>query len=205
MALYNRLIIGLSGGIGSGKTTVGKIFENFGVLVVDADDVARAVVAKGSIGLSKIAEHFGEDYILANGDLDRSKLRHRIFTHEADKIWLEQLTHPLIREQTEQLLLSQNSPYAIYISPLLIEKGIPDWLDRVLIIDCDEAQQLARVTVRDQNSTEQVSAIMKNQASREQRLALADDVILNNGKPEDLTKQITELHNQYLTLADQNT
>lgn len=194
-------VIGLTGGIGSGKTAVSDHFARLGVTVVDADLVARAVVAKGSPALAKIAEHFGDDVILPDGSLDRAKLRKVVFKSEAERRWLEALTHPLIREGIINDLNTATSTYAVLASPLLVESGQNKLADRILVVDVPEELQLARTIKRDQNTAEQVKAIIAAQASREQRLQYADDVICNDSSLEQLHLQVGQLHQHYLTLA----
>lgn len=196
-------VVGLGGGIGSGKTTVGKLFEAKGISVIDADDLAREVVAIGSYGLAQISEHFGSDILQADGSLNRAKLRAIVFNKPEEKIWLEALTHPLIRQATLAAIENAQSPYAIYISPLLIETDRPDWIKRILIIDCPESTQVERTMARDNNSQSLVESIMANQATRQQRLAAADDVIENTGDEHTLRSQVDTLHHQYLEAAKQ--
>lgn len=195
-------VVGITGGIGSGKSTVAKLFAAEGIDYVDADDVAREVVAKGSDGLNAITAHFGHSVLSNDGTLDRATLRQRVFDNPEERTWLEQLTHPLIHQLTQQLLNKATSPYAIYVSPLMTEKGIPAWVKRVAIIDCSESTQIQRVTQRDNNSPELVQSIMAAQASREQRLAIADDVIINEEDATLLKQQVATLHQQYLQQAN---
>ncbi|WP_395344726.1 dephospho-CoA kinase [Ningiella sp. W23] len=204
----SHFIVGVTGGIGSGKTTVTDLFAEKGIAVVDADEIARQVVAKGSEGLAKIAAHFGDDVIQENGELDRSALRHRVFASSDDKKWLDALLHPLIREQMLTQTQQANSAYAILSIPLLIENKLQPMVDRVLVVDLDEETQLARATNRDnadkesQAQTEQtIKAIIKNQCSRQQRLEVADDVVNNNSDLLALVEQVDKLHSQYLKMA----
>lgn len=196
------LIIGLSGGIGSGKTTVGKLFSELSITVIDADDIAREVVEKGENALAEIAEHFGDDVLLPDGSLNRAHLRALVFNAPSEKHWLEQLTHPLINQRTHDKIAAASSPYVLYISPLLIERGATSFVERVLIVDCDEDQQLTRTTKRDNNSEQLVQAIMDHQCSRTERLAKADDVILNDGDENHLREKVLSLHQHYLELAN---
>lgn len=195
-------VIGLTGGIGSGKTAVSNHFAKLGIDVVDADLAARAVVEKGSPALAQIAAHFGADILLADGSLDRAKLRAIVFKSEADRRWLETLTHPLIREKIINDLNSSRSPYAILASPLLVESGQNKLVERVLVVDVPEDLQLARTVERDNNSVAQVKAIMSAQASRQQRLKTADDIIRNDGSLSELHQQVEDLHQAYLKLAN---
>ncbi|GMM91346.1 dephospho-CoA kinase [Vibrio fortis] len=198
-------IIGLTGGIASGKTTVADLFqEHFNIDIVDADIVAREVVAVGSDGLRQIAEHFGEAILLEDGTLNRAKLREQIFTNPEDKTWLNALLHPMIRNKIEEGLTNIRSPYGLLVAPLLIENQMQGMADRVLIVDVPTEVQIERTMNRDNVSEEQVKAILKSQASREQRLAVADDVIKNHTKNQDLLPQITELHQKYLAISTQD-
>ena len=198
-------IIGLTGGIASGKTTVADLFqEHFNIDIVDADIVAREVVAVGSDGLRQIAEHFGEAILLEDGTLNRAKLREQIFSNPEDKTWLNALLHPMIRNKIEEGLTNIRSPYGLLVAPLLIENQMQGMADRVLIVDVPTKVQIERTMNRDNVSEEQVKAILKSQASREQRLAVADDVIKNHTKNQDLLPQITELHQKYLAISTQD-
>ena len=198
-------IIGLTGGIASGKTTVADLFqEHFNIDIVDADIVAREVVAVGSDGLRQIAEHFGEAILLEDGTLNRAKLREQIFSNPEDKTWLNALLHPMIRNKIEEGLTNIRSPYGLLVAPLLIENQMQGMADRVLIVDVPTEVQVERTMNRDNVSEEQVKAILKSQASREQRLAVADDVIKNHTKNQDLLPQITDLHQKYLAISTQD-
>lgn len=195
------LVIGLTGGIGSGKSAATAHFESLGITVVDADIASRVVVEKGRPALTAIAEHFGSGVITADGTLDRATLREKVFRDETERRWLEQLLHPLIRQEIEQGLARADSPYAILASPLLIETNQHQLAQRVLLIDVPEQLQLARTVARDDNSEEQVKAIMAAQTSRQERLKHADDVIVNDGSLEALQQQVATLHQRYLKLA----
>jgi dephospho-CoA kinase len=198
-------IIGLTGGIASGKTTVADLFqEHFNIDIVDADIVAREVVAVGSDGLRQITEHFGEAILLEDGTLNRAKLREQIFSNPEDKAWLNALLHPMIRNKIEEGLTNIRSPYGLLVAPLLIENQMQGMADRVLIVDVPTEVQIQRTMNRDNVSEEQVKAILKSQASREQRLAIADDVIKNHTKNQDLLPQITDLHQKYLAISTQD-
>ncbi|TKG11638.1 dephospho-CoA kinase [Vibrio lentus] len=196
------IIIGLSGGIASGKTTVANLFnEHFNIDIVDADIVAREVVAFGSEGLKQIATHFGEEVLLEDGALNRAKLREVIFTDPIEKQWLNELLHPMIRDKIDSDLSKVTSPYALLVAPLLVENQMQGMADRVLIVDVPTEVQIERTMSRDNVSKEQVTAILKSQASREQRLAVADDVIKNHTKNQELLPQITDLHQKYLAIS----
>ncbi|UPR57675.1 dephospho-CoA kinase [Vibrio sp. ED004] len=196
------IIIGLSGGIASGKTTIANLFnEHFGIDVVDADIVAREVVALGSEGLNQITAHFGEDILLEDGTLNRAKLREVIFSDPTEKQWLNDLLHPMIRDKIDSDLSKVTSPYALLVAPLLVENQMQGMADRVLIVDVPAEVQIERTMSRDNVSREQVASILKSQASREQRLAVADDVIKNHTKNQELLPQITDLHQKYLAIS----
>ncbi|MCF7488180.1 dephospho-CoA kinase [Vibrio splendidus] len=196
------IIIGLSGGIASGKTTVANLFnEHFNIDIVDADIVAREVVAVGSDGLKQITDHFGETILLEDGSLNRSKLRELIFSDPTEKQWLNDLLHPMIRNKIDSDLSKVTSPYGLLVAPLLVENQMQSMADRVLIVDVPIEVQIERTMSRDNVSREQVTAILKSQASREQRLAVADDVIKNHTKNQELLPQITDLHQKYLAIS----
>ncbi|PTO97536.1 dephospho-CoA kinase [Vibrio sp. 10N.286.48.B8] len=196
------IIIGLSGGIASGKTTVANLFnEHFNIDIVDADIVAREVVALGSDGLKQITEHFGESILLEDGTLNRSRLRELIFSNPKEKQWLNDLLHPMIREKIDSDLSKITSPYGLLVAPLLVENQMQGMTDRVLIVDVPAEVQIERTMSRDNVSREQVASILKSQASREQRLAVADDVIKNHTKNQELLPQIIDLHQKYLAIS----
>ncbi|MEZ9504554.1 dephospho-CoA kinase [Vibrio sp. 10N.286.51.B11] len=196
------IIIGLSGGIASGKTTVANLFnEHFNIDIVDADIVAREVVALGSDGLKQITEHFGESILLEDGTLNRSRLRELIFSDPKEKQWLNDLLHPMIRDKIDSDLSKITSPYGLLVAPLLVENQMQGMTDRVLIVDVPAEVQIERTMSRDNVSREQVASILKSQASREQRLAVADDVIKNHTKNQELLPQITDLHQKYLAIS----
>ncbi|EMK3267216.1 dephospho-CoA kinase [Vibrio vulnificus] len=199
------LVIGLTGGIASGKTTVANLFQqHFAIDIVDADIVARQVVAPGSAGLIAIVDHFGVDILTHEGELDRGQLRQRIFAHSEEKQWLNALLHPVIRRKMIEDLAQVSSPYALLVVPLLVENQLQTLCDRVLVVDVEEKTQLQRTMDRDGVDEQQVRAILKAQASRHERLALADDVIKNESKDQDLLQQITDLHQKYLAMSKQN-
>lgn len=197
----SRLIIGLTGGIGSGKSAVSKCFEQLGIAVIDADVAARVVVEPGTPGLTQIAAHFGPGVIDANGALDRAALRRIVFEDAAERRWLESVLHPLIGEEIRRGLREAASPYAILVSPLLLEAKQDVLAHRVLVVDVSEETQVARTMQRDNNSGEQVRAIIAAQIGRAERLARADDVIENNGSLEDLEPRVLALHRRYLEIA----
>lgn len=194
-------IVGLTGGIGCGKSTVTAMFAELGVQYVDADIVAREVVMPGSVCLNAIQCYFGDSILQSNGELNRAALRQRIFSNSADKRWLEQLLHPAIRQQLLQQLAALTSPYALLVAPLLLENKLQQYVQRVLVIDLPESLQLSRAAARDNAGETQIKAIMAAQISRDERLKLADDIISNDNSIADLTPQIGALHQRYLQLA----
>ncbi|UPW17930.1 dephospho-CoA kinase [Agarivorans sp. TSD2052] len=195
------MIVGLTGGIASGKSQVSAEFERLGVPVVDADVVARQVVEPGQAALAKIAEHFGKPVLLADGCLNRPALRQIIFQHPSQKQWLNQLLHPLIRQQMQQQLATVNGPYKLLVAPLLLENQLHTLVDRVLVIDVPLATQLNRTIERDKVSEQQAQQIVNSQMSRQDKLAAANDVIVNDSSLVNLTNKVAELHRFYLNLA----
>jgi dephospho-CoA kinase len=194
-------ILGLTGGIGSGKSAAAQHFINLGVHVVDADHAARWVVEPGRPALAKIAEHFGSGVVQADGTLDRAALRKLIFEDAEQRRWLEALLHPLIGEEIAHHLAQAKSPYAILVSPLLIESGQYAMTQRILVIDAPQQLQIERTLQRDQTSEQQVQAILKAQSSREDRVSRADDVIVNDRDLAWLQSEVERLHHIYLTLS----
>jgi dephospho-CoA kinase len=193
-------ILGLTGGIGSGKSAVAQHFIDLGVHLVDADHAARWVVEPGRPALDKIVEHFGGEVLQADGQLDRRALRARIFADSDERRWLEALLHPLIGQEIMAYLARAESPYAILVSPLLVESGQHRLTQRVLLVDAPEQLQIQRTIARDQSSAEQVQAILKAQASRSERLQHAHDVLVNDRDLHWLQAEVERLHNFYLTL-----
>jgi len=193
-------ILGLTGGIGSGKSAAAQHFVDLGVHLVDADHAARWVVEPGKPALEKIVEHFGSTMLQADGQLDRAALRSRIFADAEERRWLEALLHPLIGQEIIQYLARAQSPYAILVSPLLVESGQHKLTHRVLVVDAPEQLQIQRTMARDQSSDEHVQAILKAQASREERLSHANDVLLNDRDLHWLQSEVERLHAFYLTL-----
>ncbi len=193
-------VLGLTGGIGSGKSAAAQRFIELGVHVVDADHASRWVVEPGRPALAQIAEHFGPGVLQADGQLDRGALRALIFQEPQERRWLEALLHPLIAREIADNLASATSPYAILVSPLLIEAGQRAITQRVLVVDAPQPLQIARTLLRDQTSEEQVQASLKAQASREERLRHADDVLVNDRDLAWLHSEVERLHHFYLTL-----
>lgn len=196
------LIVGLTGGIACGKSLAAKYFQQLGVPVIDADVIALSLTASNSLPFKKIHDHFGDEIIDQNGELNRRKLRDIIFNNEAERLWLENLLHPLILAEIQRQTNLLNTPYCIWMIPLLIEKNIK--VDRILIIDCPEALQIQRLKSRDKMNNAQVAAILKTQISHQQRLAKADDVIVNDGDESTLQQKILLQHEKYLESLSKN-
>lgn len=195
------LLIALTGGIASGKTAVARLFADLGVPVLDTDQIARDVVEPGTPALARIASEFGPDILNEAGGLDRGRMRERIFTDPAERKKLESILHPAIREELWRRSAESGGAYQIHVIPLLVENSQRGVYDRVLVVDCPEEDQIKRLTQRDQSSVEMARNILAAQASREQRLSVADDVIVNTGTLEDLPDFVTTLHKNYSLLA----
>ena len=192
------MLVGLTGGIGSGKSAAADYFATLGIDVVDADLASRAVVEPGQPALSTIAEHFGAGIVDAQGHLDRAALRKKVFSDVAERKWLQQLLHPLINTYLVEQVAGARSAYCLLVNPLLIESGQQQWCDSVIVVDVPVATQLTRTMDRDDNTREQVQAIIDAQASREQRLKNADFVITNDRDLPSLYEQIDALHNDLM-------
>jgi dephospho-CoA kinase len=198
----SRLRVGLTGGIASGKSTVARRFSELGVPVIDADEAARTVTGPGQAILGKLASRFGPGILTPQGELDRRALRQQVFTDSAARRDLETLLHPLIRAEMERLALQAPGPYLVMAIPLLVEAGnARARVDRILVVDTDEALQLTRVRARDGCSESDARAIIAAQASRTERLRVADDVLKNAGDIAELRVAIDRLHERYLALA----
>jgi len=195
------LRIGLTGGIASGKSTVAALFAQLGVPVIDTDRIARDIVAPGSPVLAAIAHRFGAEVLGPEGQLDRRQLRSRIFADPQARADLEALTHPAIQAETERQCRLARGAYQLIAVPLLAEKGLKSRYDRVLVVDCDPDLQRARLRVRDGSDDREARAILAAQATREARLAVADDVLRNDGDLVSLARQVAQLHDHYRTLA----
>ena len=196
------LVVGITGGIGSGKSAVTKLFEQFGITVVDADLVARVVVEPGKPALAAIADHFGTEILQNDGSLNRATLRSRVFSDENERRWLEHLTHPLIGQEILDQIETSRSPYTILSSPLLLDTTQKALVDCVVVVDAPEDLQLERTISRDNNDEAQVRRIMAAQITRAERLELADIVIDNSGTLEELALQVEELHKEFLRRAE---
>ncbi len=199
-----RFRVALTGGVASGKSTVADLFATLGVPVVDTDLLAREVVAPGTAGFTRIVEHFGSGVLAPDGSLDRRVLRSRVFADPAERQWLESITHPAIRSLTDERARAASGPYVIAVIPLLVETGGADRFDRVLVVDCDPALQLARLRARDGGTVDEAQRMLDAQVPRAVRLAAAHDVIRNDGDFDSLRDQVERLHHSYLVAAAQS-
>ncbi|EOE0249337.1 dephospho-CoA kinase [Klebsiella oxytoca] len=195
--------VALTGGIGSGKSTVADAFAQLGVNVIDADIIARQVVEPGTPGLSAIAQRFGAQMLNEDGTLNRRALREHIFAHDEDKRWLNALLHPQIQQETRRQIQLATSPYILWVVPLLVENDLSAKADRVLVVDVPKETQIERTMLRDRVSRQHAEHILAAQATREQRLAVADDVIENMGSPDVIASAVARLHAKYQRLASQ--
>lgn len=200
-----NLLVGLTGGIGSGKTVVSNHFTELGVSVVDTDVVAREVVAFGSPILTKLAEAFGQQIINADGSLNRDALREIAFTNNSNKQMLDNIMHPAIRKKTLEQIQQADSTYCIVVVPLLIETNFKDLVDRILVITANKQNRIDWIKKRSAISAEQIEDIMQSQTTDKERLQFADDILENNNSIESLKTQINTLHQKYLELAEIST
>ena len=194
-------VVALTGGIGSGKTTVANRFSERGVPVIDADKIAREVVAPGSAALQQIVAHFGDQALLPEGSLDRRWLRQQIFADPQQKTWLNNLLHPLIQQRTQEMIAAVTTDWCLWVVPLLVENNLHLKADRVLVIDVDEETQISRTMARDRITRQQAEAILIAQAGTQSRLAVADDIIDNTGGPAEQEQDINRLLRLYPRLA----
>ncbi|MFZ6872573.1 dephospho-CoA kinase [Undibacterium sp. Di27W] len=195
--------LGLTGGIGSGKTTIANMFGELGAALIDTDLIAHQLTTPDGLAIPAIRNQFGAEFITADGAMDRAAIRQLVFANPEQKHKLEAILHPLIRAETERQASITSGDYRIFIVPLLVESG--NWrnrVDRILVVDCDEETQISRVMSRNQLNREQVQAIMRNQARRQDRLNAADDVIVNDGDLKNIRAEVLRLHQQYVQLAD---
>jgi dephospho-CoA kinase len=195
------LRIGLTGGIGSGKSTVADCFSRLGVTIIDSDVIARELVRPGGDALQRIAETFGSKVLRTDGSLDRAALRRRVFDDSEARRRLEAILHPRIRQQLQARAAEAAGPYVILVIPLLVEQGWTTEVDRVLVVDCSPETQLRRTMARDHVSAEEARAVLQNQASREQRLACADDVIDNEDEAQNLEAIVLQLDRRYRQIS----
>jgi len=192
--------IGLTGGIASGKSLVASYFEDLGVPVIDTDVIARDVVAPGMPALDEIRQSFGAVVIATDGSLNRQAMRRIVFAADEKRRQLEKILHPLIRASANEQVKVAEGPYVIIVVPLLFESPMKDSMDRILVVDCSEQTQLSRLTARDNEDVTSARRIMATQASRQQRLSIADDIITNDGSPDETRAAVAALHEFYLSL-----
>lgn len=192
-------VIGLTGGIGSGKSTVAKLFAEKGISIIDTDELAREVIDEST--LKQLVNKFGESILLSDKKLNRAKLRAIVFHENEQRIWLEKLLHPLILDKMKQKIATVTSPYCIAVIPLLFETDPNPILNRILVVDATEKQQIERARIRDNLSKEEVEKVLRTQVTRQHRLAAANDIIENHDDLQDLKKQVAKLHEFYITLA----
>ncbi|MBI0030931.1 dephospho-CoA kinase [Gilliamella sp. B14384G15] len=191
-------IVALSGGIASGKSTIANLFAQLGVPIIDADVIARQVVEIGTDAYKLIVKHFSQEILLPNNEIDRSQLRDIIFNNDHERLWLNNLLHPIIQEQTQIQIAQQTAAYVIWVVPLLVENNLYNLADRVLMVDTPEQLQLERLIQRDNIDESLAKKMISSQISSQKRLTYADDIIVNNGDLTSLTAQVNKLHQQYL-------
>ena len=196
------MIIGLTGGIGSGKSAAGIEFEKLGITVIDADEIAQKASLKNSKAYKEIVEYFGASILDNSQNIDRRKLRNIVFNNDEQKKKLEQILHPAIREDISFAISNSKSPYTIIMVPLIYETNSKDNYNRILVIDCDEDIQISRAVARDGASEEDIKKIINSQATKKERLSIADDVINNNSSIEKLSEKVLHLHKNYLELIN---
>lgn len=200
--MHSPLRIGLTGGIASGKSTVANLFAALGITVIDTDIIARELVGPGQTALAEIRVEFGAGVFSADGRLDRGAMRRHIFSDDAARHRLEAILHPRIQRATMHQLAAASGDYVLVVVPLLTESPLKEQVDRILLVDCDEATQINRLLARDAESEDQARRMLASQASREQRLAIADDIIHNDSNIDALTAQVSALHDTYTALAN---
>lgn len=197
----SKFIVGLTGGIASGKTMVANAFADLGVAVIDTDIVARQVVEPGQPALAQVVDAFGEEILDESGALDRKALRDIVFSDDQQRQRLESILHPVIRDETFRQARDADGPYVIIVVPLLFESPMKDAMTRILVVDCSEETQLSRLMARDHESAANARRIMATQATRKQRLSIADDVVTNDSTPEAAREAVKALHESYLAQA----
>lgn len=195
------LRIGLTGGIGSGKTAAANYFEQLGVPVIDSDNITRELVTPGSPALQQIVNRFGKEFVDANGNLNRRLLRQSIFANDLARRDLEKILHPMVRQEIKKQLSRLSSPYVLVVVPLMVESDMVTMFDRVIVVDCSEEEQIKRVTKRDSCTKDEVAAILNTQTSRNKRLEIATDIIKNVSNILSLERQVIQLHHRFLNLA----
>ena len=195
------MIVGLTGGIGSGKSAAANFFQNEGITVIDADDLSREVIEEGTPGFASIVDYFGSKIIDSDGSINREHLRKEVFDDDKKKKLLESIIHPLVRELMVKKIAVSKSPYSIVMVPLIFETNSMSNYNRILVIDCDPKLQLERAMLRDNNSKGQIQKIMHSQCSREERISIANDIIPNNDSLENLKIRSIAMHKFYLGLS----
>lgn len=196
------LKIGLTGGIGSGKSTVSEIFSSLGITVIDADRIAHQLTQSGSDSFNEIKQLFGEECIKSDGELDRKKIAQTIFSDPAKKAHLEKILHPRIKQRMQQEAeQAEGNRYIILAIPLLLESQFTDLVDRIVVVDANDDIRISRTQQRDHSTEEQIRVIMSQQIDRQQRLQQADDILYNNGSVEDLRHAVIQLHHKYLAMS----
>jgi dephospho-CoA kinase len=198
---YTKLVVGLTGGIGSGKSTVAKYFADLGAEIIDTDKLARSLTQPGQAAYESIVKKYGAKILLPDQKLNRRALREIIFEDATQRVWLEKLLHPLIRAESQRLAAESNAPYCMIVIPLLFESAPNVFIKRILVVDAPETLQVERTCVRDNLNALQVDIVMQTQVSREQRLNGADDIIYNDKGPENLMPQVLKLHELYLSIS----
>ena len=195
------LKIGLTGGIGSGKSTVAEIFSDLGITIIDADIIAHQLTQPGSDSFKEIKQLLGKEYITDSGELDRKKIAQTIFSNPSKKMALEKILHPRIKQRMlQEIEQAQPSHYIILVIPLLLESDFTDLVDRIIVVDTDDEIRIKRTQQRDSRTEEQIREIMSKQIDRDHRLQQADNILNNNGNLEDLNDAVNRLHRQYMTM-----
>lgn len=195
------LVVALTGGVGSGKSTVTRLFRKQGVTTIDVDKIAHELSARGAVAYADLCDHFGQGILDKTGEINRKKLRKIVFAEPRERKWLEQLLHPLILDEAAKRVDRADGVYCIIEIPLLAEQGAPEWVNRVLVVDASKAIRINRVAKRDAMPVSGIHAMMQAQTNRKKRLAIADDVIENTGTLDDLAEKVSQLHQYYLHLS----
>ena len=198
------MIIGLTGGIGAGKSTVANLFKSYGVPIIDSDEITHQILNNDKVIQQAIVKKFGDQCLNTDNTINRKELRKIIFANQQDKYWLEELLHPIIAKAFIERTKNCHYPYCIIEIPLLVEAGMQDMVDRILTIDCSKEQQLERALSRGKHSELEIKAIIANQITRKQRITESNDIIENTSDLTNLKSHIEELHNLYLSLAAKN-